>query len=259
MNVLREWQQLNLPALRQIKFEDSPYKEVTTIVYSFPEIESEEEAFSGIEHAILQTWKCIGKLKTIIVISRRFPAVVSFASKWNCVEIQEEPSLKPGSLSSMSLDCIQNLHKRFSSKWCLIIQDDGFPIKSNFDKFLGKWDFIGAPAVSDSMRNITDFLGLTTLNGGFSLRSHKICKNAAHSWRFFWRYFLPMGNRLMAEDVFYTFIARLSPLYRLRHRFPNSKEAFAFSCDTLDGYIAIPPKSDPFGFHGKATAPLFLK
>ena len=258
MTLLRNWQTSQLPILRHSKFGTSPYSDLTVVVYSYPRKDQEVDSFKWIEFSILQTWKCLGKIKTIIVVNQTFPAVAAFASQWTDVEIQEEPSLEPGSLWSMSIDCIKRLHSRFFTPYCLIIQDDGFPIRSNIADFIGKWDYIGAPAVTDGIRKVTDVLGLTTLNGGFSLRSRKICRSAAKSWQFFWRFFLRPGNRLMAEDVFYSFTAKLSPVYRLRHSFPPSAIAFRFSFDDLNGTIAFPKGPPPLGFHGKSTASYFL-
>ena len=258
MNELRDWQTKQLPTLRKSTFLCSKFEDVTIVVYCYPPKGQESELFQWIECSILQTWKCIGLMKTVIVVNHPFQAASDFAAQWSVVEVQEEPSLVPGTTWPMSLDCIKRLHTRFSTPYCLIIQDDGFPLQNNLGDFLGKWDYIGAPVVTNKTRKITDRLGLTTLNGGFSLRSRKICKNASKSLRTFWRLFLRPGNRLLAEDVFYTFTAKLSPLYRFRHRFPSSEIAFSFSYDDLDSSVSKPAGPPPVGFHGKSTAKHFL-
>ena len=255
LHFLRQWQTEHLPRLRNTVFPPSEYSELTVIIYCFPEEDHEPEAFQWIECAILQTWKCLGALNTIIVVNQRFPAVETFAARWKTVEIQTEPTLKPGSTWSMSIDCIEHLHERFSTKYCLVIQDDGFPVRKNLNDFFGKWDYVGAPIIRDTFRQlVTRPLRITALNGGFSLRSHKICVSAAKEWKKWGRYILHPGMRFFSEDVFYTVTAKFSPRYRFHHRFPTDNEAFRFAYDSLNGLITRQKGIDPFGFHGKTTA-----
>lgn len=160
-----------------------------------------------------------------------------------------------GSTWPMSIDCIENLYKRFSTQYCLVIQDDGFPMRENLDEFIGRWDFIGAPIVRDSFRTrLTEPLGIRALNGGFSLRSRAICMAAAKAWKMWGRFIIRPGMRFFSEDVFYTVTARFSPFYRLKYRFPTDQEAFRFAFDSLSGLVSLPQDVKPFGFHGKLTA-----
>ena len=229
------------------------YEEVTLVTYTFPQDESE---FDFIEFAIRQSWKCLGKLKTVIIADRMTETLRAFqAAASDDVDVQVEPLLKVGSIASMSSDCIERLYSRFSTPHCLIIQDDGFPLRDNLDEFLGKYDYIGAPTIRDiPVQVIVDLLRSECLNGGFSLRSRRICRDAARQWKF-WRHFIKPGSHAHIEDVFYTKTACFNPLYRLRNRFPSSKTARRFSLPDFDGVVdirTIEPK--PFGVHGSCAA-----
>jgi len=228
-------------------------EQVTILIYTFPKPGSEEVAFVKIVSSIERTWGLIGRLKTVIVTSHRFPAVDRFAAEHPSVELQVESRLVPGKLRTMSLDCVERLYTRFTTPFVLVIQDDGYPLRDNLCDFLGKYDFIGAPSVRDKNRRFMNALGLPCLNGGFSLRSARICRAAARNWKWFWRFLIPLDSRFFAEDTFYTMTACLNPFYRWRHRFANESEAFSFSFDHLDGLIAPPCGLNPFGFHGHST------
>ncbi len=233
-------------------------KDVTIIIYTFPKRGEEAKAFKRIEAAILRTWKVLGLLQTVIVVSHEFDAVVRFASLYSNVTIKLQPALVFGDINSMSYDCIVNLHRYFTTPYCLIIQEDGFPLQNRLCEFLGKYDFIGAPSIRDGRRKWLNALGIVGLNGGFSLRSHRICEAASRDWQRFWRFVINPQTRFFAEDTYYTVTALLNPFYRFRYHFPSEKEAFRFSYDSLNGLIA-PPKELPFGFHGKKTAEYYLK
>lgn len=256
--VAREWlrarQRQMLPSMRSEVLSPSRFADdVTLVAYTFPQ---EEEDFDFIEFAIRQSWHCLGKLRAVVVADRMTDLVKRFAddcSDW--VEVQIEPSIVPGSIDTMSRDCIERLWTRFSTPYCLIVQDDGFPLRDNLDEFLGKYDYIGAPLVRDvTAQYLVDWLRLESLNGGLSLRSRKICRDAAMQWKF-WRHIIKPGSRSYVEDVFYGKTACLNPLYRLRNRFAPCKIARRFSLPDFDGVLDIrnhEPK--PFGVHGPTAA-----
>ena len=243
-----------LPELRSANPASGKFKQdVTLVTYTFPQDESD---FDFIEFAIRQSWRCLGLLKTVIIADRTTPTLSRFKTAvGDLAEIQIEPRLKVGDIASMSSDCIERLHTRFSTPYCLIVQDDGFPLCDNLGDFLGKYDYIGAPVIRDTpVQHLTDLLRCTQLNGGFSLRSHRICRDAAEQWRF-WRHLIRSGSESHTEDVFYTKTACLNPLYRLRNRFPSSKIARRFSLPDFDCVVDIrnaDPK--PFGVHGPCAA-----
>ncbi len=251
MNALRHWQQSNLPALRRLAFAPTPHTGVTLIAYTFPAPENEDLWFAWLEAALLQSWRQLGLMKTVIVAHAPFPAVTAFRARWPHVELQIEPTLVPGDIWSMSLDCIARLADRFTTPHCLIVQDDGFPIASNLADFL-RWDYIGAPLVRDIPRQrLADLIGFSVGIGGFSLRSRRLCLSAARHWRLGWRRLYRRGSWWFSEDIFYAVTLRLaSPLYRLRHRFPPARQAAAFA---IDATLGRSPAIRPFGFHGAET------
>ena len=247
---LRSEQQKMLPSLRDTVFKDGKLRRaVTLIAYTFPLNDYE---FDFVEFSIRQSWRCLGRLKTVIVTNKRTAPISTIEHNFpHDIEIQIEPSLRPGDLSSMSSDCIERLYDRFSTPYCLIIQDDGFPINRNLDDFLYKYDYIGAPSVRDvPAQYLVDLTRCACMNGGFSLRSRHICNLAAKHWHF-WRHLTRKGSLAHTEDVFYTKTACLNPLYRIKCRFPSSKIARRFSIPDFDGAVDIRGMKDKtFGVHG---------
>lgn len=244
---LQEWQIKRLNELRVQIFRPSGYcDQVTVVAYTFPE-NVNGNMFDLLECAILQTWFALGKLKTVLVANCHFPKLDYFASKHDGVEVQIEPSLEPGNVDSMSADCCARLHSRFSTPYCLIIQDDGFPLKDNLGYFIGKYDFVGAPYVRISWwRNmICAGLGYWMSNGGFSLRSKRICEAAAEYWKR--KYAIRHPSNLTVDDLFYTQTLPLRhPSYRFKFRIAPNKIAIHFSYDAI---VRQPVETMPMGFH----------
>lgn len=226
--------------------------QVTILTYTFPQKGCEAEAFEKIVASIKKTWGKIGCLKTVVVASHRFAEVDSFAAAHSNVELQIEPSLVYGNIKTMSLDCIKRLYTRFSTPYVLIIQDDGFPLKSNLEDFVGKADFWGAPIISDGWkRKLAYAIGMGSFNGGFSLRSHRLCEYASRMWFAFFSRFMREDNRHLGEDFYYTTLLKFLPSTWFRFRFPSEKESFRFSVDRLGGHVTPPKDANPFGVHGK--------
>lgn len=247
---LKQWVNSNLPLLRVIPTIRSKYfDDVTLVLYSFLK---ENDAFSGMEFSILQSWKVLGQLRVVIVCDKSTAYIEAFRSCHpSYVNVQIEPSLIPGDIMTMTEDCVSRLHSRFSTPYCLIIQDDGFPVNDHLERFLGKYDYIGSPSVRDvPAQYIVDITRCVCMNGGFSLRSHRICTDVARQWRF-WRHFIHRGDRLYSEDAIYSHVCCLNPLFRLRNRFPSSKTARCFSLPDFDGVVDIRGRqSQTFGIHG---------
>lgn len=250
---LRDYQRKQLPELRLRHFDISRFRnQVTLISYTFPE---NADDFDFIEFAVRQSWACLGRLRTILVADRMTPRLEQFQlANPDDVEVQVEPRLKIGSIDSMSEDCIRRLHTRFSTPYCLIVQDDGFPLSDRLDEFLGTYDYLGAPTIREiRSEKIVDALHLAPLNGGFSLRSHRLCRAVARQWSF-WRYLLPRTSRARIEDVFYTQTACLNPFFALRYRFAPSSVARSFSTPDFDGIVTLRDlKRVPFGSHGASA------
>ena len=227
---------------------------VTILIYTFPQPGAEETAFAKIVASIERTWGHVGLLKTVIVASHRFAAVEEFVAAHDNVELQVEPSIVYGDVKTMSLDCITKLHSRFSTRYVLIVQDDGFPIRGGLEEFVGKWDYIGAPIMCDGWKRRLCFaLDLASYNGGFSLRSKRYCEYVSKWWFRFGHLWLSPRSRHIGEDFVYCFLARLNPYAWLKFRFPSEREAFCFSVDVLNGAVSYPSGIIPFGLHGKYT------
>ena len=220
---------------------------VTILAYHFWTDDGFAEAFAKVAHAFEETWRHCGELKSVVVVNKTAPCVERFAAEHRNVEIQVEPSLVPGKIETMSADCNGRLYPRFTTPNVLIIQNDGYPLRGGLEAFVGKYDFIGAPYVRNIWwKNlVADALGMWCSNGGFSLRSRRICEAAAKAWEKKWKHRHPCEKTV--EDLFYTQTLPLSSLgYRLRYRVANNREALKFSYDAI---VEQHPKSLPFGFH----------
>lgn len=222
---------------------------VTVLTYSFPKPGDEFCAFGRVAHALTETWRHCGNLPTVVVADRRFAALDDFSVKHPSVQVQLEPALVPGDIQSMSDDCNSRLADRFNTEYVLIVQDDGYPLRSGLEEFVGRYDFIGAPYVRDIWwkNAICGLLGCWVQNGGFSLRSKRICKAASEYWRRDYAVRL-RGSRDAAEDLFYTKVLPLQEFsYRRRFRLATNRESLRFAYDA-----AVPvemPDICPFGFH----------
>lgn len=228
---------------------------VTILAYTFPKCGAEDAAFAKIAASLEQTWRYVGELRTVIVASHRFPAVETFVAAHNNVDLQVEPSLVYGNIKTMSVDCITKLHGRFSTPYVLIVQDDGYPVRSGLEEFVGKWDYIGAPIMCDGIvRKFFFSLGLGTYNGGFSLRSKRYCEYVSKWWFRFASKLIGCSSRHIGEDFVYCFLARLNPYAWLKFKMPPENIAFKFAYDALGGKVAKPIGLYPLGQHGSVNA-----
>ena len=249
---LREWQKRRLVELRGRKFRQSQHSRLMTLIaYAFP-CDVESEAFDWIECAVLQSWAVLGALKTTLVVHRDFCKVKQFAAAYpDWVDVQIETSLEPGKIETMSADCNNRLHSRFDTPYCLVIQDDGFPLQNTLDEFLGKYDFIGAPYVRIACwRNLVcRVLGLWVSNGGFSLRSKRICEAAAYWWNRKYRNLHPCEATV--DDLYYTRTLPIHhPSFRFQFKIADNRAALRFSYDDI---VKQPITKLPFGFHRAST------
>lgn len=229
-------------------------EQVTILIYTFPKPGAEEDAFAKIAAAIERTWRQVGRLKTVIVASHRFAAVERFVADHGEVELQVEPTVVPGNIKTMSMDCIKRLHTRFTTPYVLIIQDDGFPLRSGLEEFLGKCDFYGAPIISDGWkRKLAYGLAFGSFNGGFSLRTKRLCEYASRMWNRVFSKVFSEDSRWLGEDFYYTTWLKLLPMTWFKFRFPSEQEAFRFAFDNLGGLVTCPTDLKPFGAHGPPT------
>lgn len=227
-----------LPALRCAAVPPGRYPEVTLLIYYFPPAAS-AAAWEPFEFALRQTWAVLGALETVIVARQAADVPADFATLPG-VTVQAEPRLIPGQIASMNADCLRRLYRRFRTRHVLIVQADGWPVRDELAPFL-RYDYVGAPNVLPGWRaRVADALGKTVLNGGFSLRSRRLCRAVAACWRWMPRGWNP------AEDHVYS---RFRPFFRL----PSAAVARGFSEDALDGLLPPAPTASPMGFHRDST------
>lgn len=252
---LREWQTSRLSAVHKDMGSDDygmGRSDVTIVAYHFWSRDGYDAAFRRLECAIRETWLHCGMMKTVLVVNEALPCVVRFSEVFPTVSVQVEPSLVPGKIFTMSADMNGRLALRFDTPYCLVVQNDGFPLRSGLDEFVGKWDFIGAPYVGLSWwkQLFSRLTNYHVQNGGFSLRSRVICEAAAKYWN---EKYKDMGDCVAAsEDIFYTgTLVRRERRYRRSFRFATTRESLSFSWDAI---VPIPkPSALPFGFHGKKS------
>ena len=226
-----------------------PRNDVTAMMYFFWNVEDAAERWGQFEGALLETWRNCGRLKTVVVTDCKHQCVLGFAKRFANVEVQVEDRLVPGDINSMSIDCNARLATRFSTRFVLIVQDDGFPLRPGLDFFVQKgYDFIGSPYCRAKWlpNLLTAVLNYCPSNGGFSLRSHMLCELAATYWtrHYEGREFV---SEEMSEDLFYTkTLPRRFPSFWLRRRQAPSVISELFS---YEGVFPLYSREKPFGFH----------
>lgn len=219
--------------------------QVTALIYYFRKEAEESIYFPLHAAALMETWRHCGLLKSVMVVNKITPMMLAFSKRFANLELQEEPTLIPGDIDSMSIDCNARLYQRFSTKYVLIVQDDGFPLRSGIKEFLKGWDFIGASTCRPIfyVDLATRLIHYNYQNGGFSLRTRRCCKWAAHYW---WKKYSDW-NVKKTEDVYYTrFLPRNEWLYRLLIRPAPSITSAEFSYRHSIPYTRV---ENPFGFH----------
>ena len=252
-NTLANWQ---LSRLRTVHAGRKDYgsgrNDVTVLSYYWGANDAQHDTqFFRVESAFRETWLNCGLMRSVIVTDHPTREAERFAEDFPNVEIQIEPSLVPGSLPSMSRDCDGRLSDRFSTEYLLVVQDDGFPLRSGLDGFLGKWDFIGAPYVRDMWlpRTVACMLNLWTSNGGFSIRTHRMCELAAHYFRTRWH--TCADQHLISEDIFYTeTLPKHHWKYNRSMKIADNRSAIRFAWDVI---VPQPITAAPFGFHRAET------
>lgn len=154
--------------------------------------------------------------------------------------------IQPMNLYGYSKFMVEELFKFVDTKFCLVIQADGFVINPNMwtNKFL-EYDYIGAPWQSyvESNKGRIHFDKNRVGNGGFSLRSKKLLDICSHMK------FDSLNTKLWPEDVLichelYEEIcnsgARFAPL--------DLASKFSIEAEILELNNSL---GTSFGFHGK--------
>lgn len=253
---LLDWERRVLPELRLSSFRRSNNGNLTVLAYFFWNDDRINTEFWRIECAFLCAFRVLGVLPAVLVVNRTTPRMINFCKNYG-IEIQVELSLV-GGLNSMSLDCIMRLYMRFKTDYVLVIQNDGFPVSAGVERFLGVYDYVGAPWSGHTC--CMDFFPYPRYgvgNGGFSLRSKRICESASN---FYYRYcrLLPY-NWYLTEDVFYCKVMRfLSRSMRQHLLFPRCEDALQFSIESVIPGVSL-PQIPPIGFHSADGFALYLK
>lgn len=246
---LRAWQVKRLAEHGEAPaFHKAGPTNVTVLCYFYRPAEQVNEHFPYTICALYETWRHCGMMKTTLVVNKISKPIEAFRRLHaNWVTVQEEPALTPGNVDVMSVDCNTKLYSRFTTPYVLIVQDDGFPLRPGLERFVGKADYLGSPF---RRRNLIGRLASLLLrdcpgNGGFSLRSEKICRLASEYWH---RHYAnkPFGPE-QVEDIFYSqTLPRRFLSYRFTVHIAGPRQASDFSYDGCVPGNLIPA---PFGFH----------
>jgi len=259
-DILSAWQKRRLKEIHAFKTDYGCGRDDVTVLsyYWGASADNEEARFFRLESAFREAWLHCGMMKSVIVTDKATKEVEDFARRFPAIEVQIEPTLVPGDLDSMSFDCDSRLYRRFGTKYLMIIQDDGFPLQPGIDEFLGKFDFIGAPYIRDRFlpRLFARLFNLWTANGGFSIRTHRMCEMAAHYWRE--KYCSFKGDvHWLGEDAYYTeTLLKHEWRYNRTMKMADNRSALKFAYDII---VPQPIKDLPFGFHRAETFVEFLK
>ncbi len=245
---LDEWQKAVLPWLRTIEFTPTKLNGVTLLAYFFWDDDRIETKFYTIECAFLCAFRSWGSgIPATLVTNRETKTMRDFCGRHG-VKPQVDTTLK-GGLHGLSIDCIRNLHRRFNTDYVVILQTDGMPVRSGIEDFLGKWDYVGAPWPGHgNWKDRFVYKHFSVGNGGFCLRSNRICKAASKAYEPIWSH-LPYST-LVSDDVFYCkTMPFLSRKWRKTFRFPPREEALRFSVENIPRGLAL--ETPPLGFHSE--------
>lgn len=246
---LVDWQRQNLAALRESAFLSPTVLNVTVVAYHFRPPNLLDADFWRTEFALLQTFKTQGRIPAVLVVNEATDKIAAFCRHYG-VDLQIEKSLIPGRIKTLAIDLVVNLHRRFSTDYVLVVQDDGFPLRPGLVEFVGKFDYVGAPWE----RHMTLFdvypEKYRVGNGGFSLRSKRLCEEASRLYHRWFR-MMPYWWYLLGDDTFYCKTLRFwFPAYRRAFRWATPAEAARFSVENCHGEISA--DGLPLGFHGIA-------
>lgn len=226
-------------------------RDVTAIAYIFGDKPRMERYAVEIELALRETYRWCGRLKTTIVVNRVPVSLEKFAAECEGdLRIDVDLSLNGANIVDFSRNMISTLPERFDTEYMLNIHPDGFPLRAGLDEFVGKYDYIGGPWRIDQDDWITHLLlnhNDGAGNGGFALRSRKICELGAGAYRRFWK-MIP-DCYLLYEDVFFTrFLPRWQIGYAKKVLLATQTDAARFAyCDNLEAQTRYGHL--PFGFH----------
>lgn len=242
---LVKWQELNIAKLRGETFSCSTSSDVTVIAYYFRRDEELDRCFWRTEFAFLKTFQTQGLMPAVLVVNKSTPAIKNFCERYS-ISLQVADNLVAGESKTLALDLVENLHERFDTPYVLTIQDDGFPMRSGLKEFVGKWDYVGAPWVRHTTYYDIYPYKYCIGNGGFSLRSKRICEIASRMYRKWFRH-LPYWWYMFGDDTFYCKTLRFWFRNATRGlKWPTPDDASKFS---IEGNYDFMPSQPPLGFH----------
>ena len=244
---LVKWQKRNIERLRGLSFVRSKIRNVTAIAYYFRSPSDFDNHFWRTEFAFLKTFETQGVLPAVLVVNTCTPMIKSFCERYS-INIQIADNLIPGSIRTLALDLVQNLHTRFETEYVLTVQDDGFPMRPGLSDFVGKYDYIGAPWVHHATYYDLYPYKYCVGNGGFSLRSKRLCQVASRVCLKWFKH-IPYWWYILGDDTFYCKTLRFWFRDAVKEmRWPTLQEASSFSIECNDEFI---PSIMPLGFHAK--------
>lgn len=141
---LTDWQRKTLPFLKKCRIPPRSVANVTAVthhIYRDPALF--DARFDLVKSAFLMTRLTCGSIPCVLIVNRVTPDVESFCEEEG-IRLDVDKSL-PGGIRCLSLDCIQNMHRRVDSEYVLGIHGDGFPLRPGLECFVGSYDYIGAP------------------------------------------------------------------------------------------------------------------
>ena len=233
----------------------TPYRrgrnDVTVVAYAFASREKMQECVASIEFALRETYRNCGLLNTTLVVNRMTERLEFLKSEFGCgFRIDIDDTLIPGDIVGFSRNMIKTLPDRFDTPYILNVHPDGFPLRCGLDEFVGRWDYIGGPwnianddLLTKALLSRNDGSG----NGGFALRTRKICEFGAVAYKRFWK-IIP-DCYLLYEDIFFTrFLTRWQPGYAKSVALAPRSESlkFSVSSELMPGECL---SCLPFGFH----------
>ena len=249
-NNLITWQRMALPALLRAAGAALPpatagVTALTHHIYRDPALF--DASFDQVKCAFLMTRLTCGAVPCVLVVNRLTPEVESFCGRWD-ITIDYDASL-PGGIPCLSRDYIERLHERFETEYVLAIHGDGFALRSGLEAFVGPYDYIGAPWRPSSWYTRLAFPHprFSVGNGGFSLRSRRLCERA--SWYFRRKYRLIPYCYALVDDVFYCrVLPRFEPAVRRIMTYAPPEVAGRFSFEAYDAYYPRDGEM-PLGLH----------
>jgi len=247
---LSQWQQQNLPVLKKTPASTLKTQNVTAVAHWFWNDDRFETNFFSIEFCLRMTRLYAGCIPITLIVNKQSHLVEALADELKLTVIVDK-TLTNG-LKSLNHEYIVNLHKYFDTEYCLTIQNDGFPIRQGLQEFIGKADYIGAPWPANGDDWITRILLKSDTrvgNGGFSLRSKRICEAASRLYQK--KYKLLPFCYLTVDDLFY---CRALPTYEKKYRtqmkFADMELAAGFSVERdINSFNKL--TSPPLGLHSQ--------